>query len=262
MDTLTIDGEEALVIADERKRAPRRRIGPRALCCSVIAGVALLPVWIAFTVIKNAIQESRLMRCSSQLHTLGLSLLEYQQAHHQFPAPAIASRDGKKLLSWRVAILPQLGYQSLYDRFRLDEPWDSPHNFALLAQMPREFACPAGSQKLGQSGYLVVVGPATDQFSVNTPFEPTRGADIRHITDGSSQTVLILETNHLIPWTKPEDLNWAPGEPPPVLASPHAGGSHVAFADGTIRFIKKTIDPRTFAAILTINGSEVISGSG
>ena len=27
-----------------------------------------------------------------------------------------------------------------------------------------------------------------------------------------------------------------------------------------IRFIKKTIDPRTFAAILTINGSEVISG--
>ena len=30
MDTLTIDGEEALVISDERKRAPRRRIGPRA----------------------------------------------------------------------------------------------------------------------------------------------------------------------------------------------------------------------------------------
>ena len=213
--------------------------------------------------IKYANQESRLNRCSSQLHTLGLSLLEYQQTHNQLPAPAITSRDGKKLLSWRVAILPQLGYQSLYERFRLDEPWDSSHNFALLAQMPREFACPAGAPRSsGQTGYLVVVGPATDQFSVNTPFEPTRGADIRHITDGSSQTVLILETNHLIPWTKPDDLSWVPGEPPPLIASPHLGGTHVAFADGAIRFIKKTIDPRTFAAILTINGSEVISGSG
>ena len=158
-------------------------------------------------------------------------------------------------------ILPQLGYASLFERFRLDEPWDSPHNISLLDQMPREFACPGGAaRRSGQTGYVVVVGPATDQFSVNTPFEPTQGADIRHITDGSSQTVLILETNHLIPWTKPDDLTWAPGEPPPVLASPHAGGAHVVFADVAVRFLKKTIDPRTFAAILTINGSEVISG--
>jgi prepilin-type processing-associated H-X9-DG protein len=263
MDTLTIDGEEALVISDERKRAPRRRIGRRALRWAVIAGVALPPVWFAVIAIRQAIQESRLTRCKSQIHELGMAMLEYQQTHTQFPAPAITARDGKNLLSWRVEILPQLGYQSLYERFRLDEPWDSPHNISLLAEMPRELACPGSApRRSGQTGYLVVVGPPTDQFSVNTPFEPTKGADIRHITDGLSQTVLILETNHLIPWTKPDDLNWAPGDPPPVLASPHDGGSHVAFADGAVRFLRKTFNPQTFAAMLTINGSEVISGPG
>ena len=53
--------------------------------------------------------------------------------------------------------------------------------------------------------YLVVVGPETDAYSVNTPFEPTRGADIRHITDGTSGTILVLETDTPVPWTKPDD---------------------------------------------------------
>jgi Protein of unknown function (DUF1559) len=263
LDTLTIDGEEILVISDQPEPPARRRIGRRALYWAVIATVALVPVWLMFAAIRQAVRESRRMTCSKQIHDLGMAMLQYRQTHTRFPAPAIMGRDGKSLLSWRVAILPQLGYQSLYARFRFDEPWDSPHNVSLLAEMPPQFACPgAASRRSGQTGYLVVVGPPTDQFSVNTPFEPTRGADIRHITDGASQTVLILETNYLIPWTKPDDLKWAQGESPPALASPHEGGSHVVFVDGAIRFLKRTMDPRTFATLLTINGGEVISGSG
>jgi hypothetical protein len=166
-------------------------------------------------------------------------------------------------LSWRVAILPQLGHQALYERFHLDEPWDSPHNRSLLAEMPQVFACPGGpSRRSGKTSYLVVVGPETDTYSINTPFEPTRGADIRHITDGLSNTILVLETDVAVPWTKPDDLRWTKGEPLPRVASAHAGGSHVVFADTAIRFIKSTIEPRILEAILTINGGEVLSGSG
>ena len=180
----------------------------------------------------------------STSHQIGRALHEYHEVQGHLPAPALADRDGKPLLSWRVAILPQLGYQSLYERFHLDEPWDSPHNLALLREMPKEFACPGGpGRRAGQTGYLVVVGPKTEVGSVNTPFEPTRGADFSEFFDGTSNTALVIETDALVPWTKPEDLRWTPGGPLPRLASPHAGGAHVLFADGSARFLKSSIAP-------------------
>ena len=47
------------------------------------------------------------------------------------PRQAIYSKDGKPFLSWRVALLPYLEQIPLYNKFKLDEPWDSPHNKAL-----------------------------------------------------------------------------------------------------------------------------------
>jgi prepilin-type processing-associated H-X9-DG protein len=42
-------------------------------------------------------------------------------------------------------------------------------------------------------------------------------------------------------------------------SSRHPGGANVAFCDGSVRFIKSTVDARTWAAIGTINGGEVVS---
>ena len=42
-------------------------------------------------------------------------------------------------------------------------------------------------------------------------------------------------------------------------ASRHPGGSNVAFCDGSVRFIKSSVNPQTWAAIGTINGGEVVS---
>ena len=101
-----------------------------------VAVVALV-TWLG---VAGAVRESWRSQCNEQLNRLGLALNAYHEAHRQFPAPAIMGPGRTELLSWRVAILPHLGYQSLYDRFHLDEPWDSPHNRSLLAEMPRELA--------------------------------------------------------------------------------------------------------------------------
>jgi hypothetical protein len=71
-----------------------------------------------------------------------MALHSYHDTHKHLPPPAICDGDGKPLLSWRVAILPFIEHQKLYDRFRLDEPWDSPHNLALLPEMPVIYGVP------------------------------------------------------------------------------------------------------------------------
>jgi prepilin-type processing-associated H-X9-DG protein len=111
----------------------------------------------------------------------------------------------------------------------------------------------------GQTRYLIIVGPEMDAYSIDTPFAPGRGAGFHHITDGTSNSILVLETDSPVPWTKPDDLQCTKGEPRPRVISPHAGGSHALFADGTPKFIKSTIDPNILSAILTINGGDVTS---
>jgi len=261
MNALTSLEQDILIIP--RELAPKRVAGirwraARWVAAAVVAmGMAGGPITLG---VVGAVRESRREQCDAHLKRLGLAFHEYHEAHAHFPAPTIAGRDGTPLLSWRVALLPHLGYQSLYQRFHLDEPWDSPHNRALLAEMPPELACPGGpGRRTGRTGYLVVVGPITEFGSINTPFEPTRGVEIREFIDGTSQTALVIETNRLVPWTKPDDLRWAPGGPLPHVASPHPGGTHILFADGARRFIKVTIDPRILQGLLTINGSEVLS---
>ncbi len=69
---------------------------------------------------------------SNQLRQLAIAALNYESSYQKFPAQANYSDDGKPLLSWRVHLLPFMEQDSLYRQFKLDEPWDSPHNIKLL----------------------------------------------------------------------------------------------------------------------------------
>ena len=70
-----------------------------------------------------------------------LAMLNYEATYQSFP-PAAIEKDGKPLLSWRVAILPFLEEDALYKQFHLDEPWDSPHNLEVAKKMPSVFQSP------------------------------------------------------------------------------------------------------------------------
>jgi hypothetical protein len=91
----------------------------------------------------DAQAESR--RHRQALQQVAAAMVKYRQEHQQRP------QDSR--LSWRVALLPFLGEQSLYSEFHHDEPWDSPHNQSLVSRMPKVF----GDDPLGLTRLVTVV---------------------------------------------------------------------------------------------------------
>lgn len=242
-----------------RRGVGRRRALVRAAGVAGFLGVVALVVVGA---VIPGIHSARKARCAANFKQLGLALSHYMEPDGIYPAPSLQGSNGTPLLSWRVALLPALGHRSLYDRFRLDEPWDSPHNVLLLKEMPPEYRCPEGrGGGEGRTNYRVVVGPKSELGSVNTAFEPGRGVDVRELLDGTSGTVFIVESSAEVPWTKPDELTFPAEGPPKGLGSRHAGGFHAVFGDGSIRFLKWTINPVLLRALFTINGGEVTSDS-
>jgi prepilin-type processing-associated H-X9-DG protein len=206
--------------------------------------------------VQSAREAARRAQCANNMREITLALLEYVNAHNAFPPPAIIGKDGKPTLSWRVAILPYLDQQALYEKFRQDEPWFSPHNKALLKEMPQVFACPGRANAApGTTTYRVFTGPGT-------LFEAGKSLSLTSIRDGSSATILTVESKEAVPWTSPDsDLPFDPAAAPSLYGagSSHPGGFPVAFADGAVRVVADSIDPKVFRSLITRDGREVVA---
>src|SRR5262249_35560887 len=86
--------------------------------------------------VQSARSSANRARSTNNVKQMSLAMHNYANAYGYFPRQAIHGKDGRPLLSWRVSLLPYLEQMPLYRKFRLDEPWDSPHNRALLKYMP------------------------------------------------------------------------------------------------------------------------------
>ncbi len=191
-------------------------------------------------------------RVMNRLKQMALAMHQYLDTNKTFPPAAIYSKDGKPLLSWRVAILPYIEQQDLYKEFKLDEPWDSPHNKKLLAKMPKMYASIKAGAKAGTTPYRVFAGKGAI-------FDGKEGSRIQDITDGTSNTVLIVEAADAVPWTKPDELPLAAGKPLSKLGGQVKGGFCMATADGAAHFIRTPINEEAMRAVITRGGGEVVN---
>jgi prepilin-type processing-associated H-X9-DG protein len=212
-------------------------------------------VGLLLPAVQAAREAARRAQCVNNLKQVGLAMHNYASVHGAFPAPAITDKQGKALLSWRVAILPYLDQKGLYNKFKFDEPWDSPHNKPLLMEMPSTFLCPSRA----------TVEPFTTTYQVFTGrgalFEEGKGTKVADVTDGTTNTIMAVEADRAVSWTKPDELPFDPAAPPSFFGagSKHPGGFNVLFADGSVRFIKIAISALTFRALITRAGGEVVN---
>lgn len=179
-----------------------------------VTGVNVAVIAVMIGLMLPAVQQARAaarrVQSSNNMRQIGLSMHNYNDTVLALPAQASTDKDGKKLLSWRVHILPFLEQQDLYDRFHLDEPWDSEHNKQLIQFMPTQYRDPASVAPEFHTNYLVPLGKnmAFEQPTKDTKEKWPTGIRFRDITDGLSKTAMLLNVNDdaAVIWTKPDDL--------------------------------------------------------
>lgn len=190
----------------------------------------------------------RRARTIQNLERIGVALEKHLEQKGAYPAATIHI-EGRALLSWRVALLPYLGYEDLYKQFHLNEPWDSPHNRKLLPLVPEPYQSPDRFDE--KTNYLGVVGRS---FA----FDDEHGRMLSQIEDGVINTALVVEADEAraVPWTAPQDFVPDGNNPLEGLGKLREDGFFVLWGGGTVGRIAADADQRKVYAMLSIAGGE------
>lgn len=191
---------------------------------------------------------------SNNLKILGLACHNYYSVNDHLPNNKTDEK-GKLLLSWRVLILPYIEQEALFKEFKLDESWDSPTNKKLIEKMPKEYTPVRGKADKGETFYRGFTGKSTI-------FEAGKKISFQHITDGTSNTIFVVEAEKPVVWTKPDDLPFDPAkdELPKIGGTMFEDGFNALFGDGAVRYVKKSVAKETLKALITRDGGEVVAG--
>jgi hypothetical protein len=256
--TIAVPPLPCAVHYEPRKRKPLPAVVSIITLVLIVLIVAVGLLLICSPLVVDSPEAARRMQCTSNLKQLALALLNYESAHGTFPPAYVTDKDGKRLYSWRVLILPYLDCRDLYEAFHLDESWDSPHNRPLMQTYINVFHCPSDpSGAAEQTSYVMVVGP-------HMASEGPKGRSLREIRDGTANTILLVEmSNSGICWSEPRD--WEVPDGPIAVNDPNVPGPRsehparvvsVAFCDGSSKSLKESIDPKLLRALLTVDGGE------
>ena len=198
---------------------------------------------------------AQLERSKNNLKHIVLAMHNYADTYGG-PLPIDSrSKDGKSLLSWRVAILPFIEEGALYNQFKRAEPWDSDHNKKLIEKMPKVFAPIRVAAKPGETFYQVFSGE-------NALFGPKAKPQIPvSIPDGTSNTGMVFEAGEPVVWTKPADLPFDEKKPLPKLGGLFDGVFHVGLCDGSVQRCRKDANVDELRKLIMPADGNVINGN-
>jgi RNA polymerase sigma factor (sigma-70 family) len=187
----------------------------------------------------------------NHLKQIMLAFHNYHDQTGKFPAD-ITDKDGRPLLSWRVAILPYIEQEALYKQFKLDEPWDSENNKKLLAQMPTLYRVGFEKKGVTKTYYQGFAGPGT-------VFERGKAVKLEQIADGTSNTIGVIEAGPPVNWTEPADIPYDPKKPLVGMGGPFTNAVFAAHCDGAAYAYRRDLDETTLRRLIEANDGNPVN---
>lgn len=202
---------------------------------------------------KPVTETERRARSIANLEKIGKALVAYAAKHGKLP-PHAETIDTEHFLSWRVLILPELGYPELYARFRRGEMWDSPHNKLLLDYIPREYQSPERFDV--KTNYQTLAG-------FGMAFYATDGMPIKEIKDGAGNTLAVVEVDDKFAqeWTRPIDHVPTLEQPHERLGALRGEGAFGLLANGRVVLLPRDLAASRMAALFTAAGGEPLDAA-
>ena len=221
----------------------------RLVLVAVFLVAIAIALWVTRPKVSRVQNANEKMGSSNNLKQIGLAFQNFDAKYGALPLGAICDSEGKPLLSWRVALLPFLDEQELYDQFQLDQPWDSPANRPLMDRMPKVYANPKlpPDANRGKTCYKTFVGTNTVfQHLPHTPNEPGESEQLSQWTmqslygsqRGLSNLVFVFEAGEPVAWTKPDDFRYSEEGPLPDLTPLFKNSIFALMGDGSVRSIR------------------------
>ena len=218
--------------------------------------LATVTILVALTVppYRIAMEAAYVTTCIVNAKRICLAFYDYHEKYGTLPPAYTVDENGRPLHSWRVLILPFLEQQELYDRIRLDEPWDSEYNRQFHDIVIPAFHCrakPAATCPKWRSPFLK---PGNCYFSVvvgdRTPFPGSEPLKVSDIMKDLPNTILVVERMTPVCWMDPNNEirfdTACEGANRNLLG---IGGSHQGIAvcctgDGMYHYLTELSDPR------------------
>jgi hypothetical protein len=228
------------------------------VCLALLVPCGGILVALLLPAVQSAREAARRVQCNNNLRQIAIAFHNYHDVHKTFPPAYIPDKDGRPMHSWRVLILPFMEQQALYQQYRFNEPWDSVNNQLVTSTAIPAYKCPSAPGGPTETNYMVITGPGT-------LFEGAEACSIAKISDGTSNTILVVEVGGTgVNWAEPRDLDarkFSPPFSPPRPDAPgsyHPGGLNVGLGDGSTRFLGNSIDPAAVQGLTTRAGGEQI----
>lgn len=197
-------------------------------------------------------------KSKSQLRDIGIAVHLYHDAYRSFPAGGGFHDDGIAEHGWMTLILPHMNQAALYQRIQFSKPWHHGENRTVFETRIPEFEDPrVGYPEIRPNDYAPAFYAANDRV-LNANF----GLPLSQITDGTSTTIFAGEVKERIqPWgdvTNWRNLDLGLDNSPDGFGSHSERGITFLMADGSVRYVSKSIDPKTLRALATPNARDSV----
>lgn len=223
-------------------------------------GIAHQSVWLATTPKWLESGSIRIVagRTQSQnnLKQLALGALEHHERRGGLPPGATFAADAQPMHSWPTFLLPYVEQNEIAKMVRLDLPWTAPANQEAFKRDVPIYMNPSISET--KQGPL-----APSHYAANVHVLGAGARRLADITDGAANTILFGEAaGQFKAWGQP--LNWRDpahgiNRSPDGFGNPALAGASFVFADGSVRFLKESINPDVLKALATPAGGEPMS---